>query len=105
MSRTAPSPPPPPPSRTVPPAVPPRCRPRLRAGCRGRPLPPPPPPLRGQPARPPARRRPTGGVVVIVAHSLADFAPARADLDSAGCRRVVFVATMGALHAGHRELI
>jgi pantoate--beta-alanine ligase len=42
---------------------------------------------------------------VIVAHSLADFATARADLDSAGCRRVVFVATMGALHAGHRELI
>jgi pantoate--beta-alanine ligase len=42
---------------------------------------------------------------VIVAHSLADFATARADLDSAGCHRVVFVATMGALHAGHRELI
>jgi pantoate--beta-alanine ligase len=42
---------------------------------------------------------------VIVAHSLADFATARADLDAAGPRRVAFVATMGALHAGHRELI
>jgi pantoate--beta-alanine ligase len=42
---------------------------------------------------------------VIVAHSLADFAVARAELDIAGRRRVVFVATMGALHAGHRALI
>jgi pantoate--beta-alanine ligase len=42
---------------------------------------------------------------VIVAHTLADFAVARADLEAAGCRRVVFVATMGALHAGHRALI
>jgi pantoate--beta-alanine ligase len=42
---------------------------------------------------------------VIVAHSLADFAVARAELDTAGRRRVVFVATMGALHAGHRALI
>jgi pantoate--beta-alanine ligase len=42
---------------------------------------------------------------VIVAHSLADFAVARTQLDAAGCRRVVFVATMGALHDGHRELI
>jgi pantoate--beta-alanine ligase len=42
---------------------------------------------------------------VIVAHSLADFAAARAELDARGCRRVVFVATMGALHAGHRALI
>jgi pantoate--beta-alanine ligase len=42
---------------------------------------------------------------VIVAHSLAAFAAARNELDAAGCRRVVFVATMGALHAGHRELI
>jgi pantoate--beta-alanine ligase len=42
---------------------------------------------------------------VIVAHSLADFAVARAGLDEAGRHRVAFVATMGALHAGHRELI
>jgi pantoate--beta-alanine ligase len=42
---------------------------------------------------------------VIVAHSLADFAAARAGLDAAGRCRVVFVATMGALHAGHRALI
>lgn len=42
---------------------------------------------------------------MIVAHSLPDFAAARADLDAAGHRRVAFVATMGALHAGHRELI
>ena len=42
---------------------------------------------------------------MIVAHSLADFAEARRGLDEAGCRRVVFVATMGALHAGHRALI
>jgi pantoate--beta-alanine ligase len=42
---------------------------------------------------------------VIVAHSLADFAVARAQLEEAGRRRVAFVATMGALHAGHRELI
>lgn len=42
---------------------------------------------------------------MIVAHSLADFAVARAQLDTAGCRRLVFVATMGALHDGHRELI
>jgi len=42
---------------------------------------------------------------VIVAQSLPDFAVARADLDAAGRRRVAFVATMGALHAGHRELI
>ena len=42
---------------------------------------------------------------MIVAHSLADFAVARAELDIAGRRRVVFVATMGALHAGHRALI
>jgi pantoate--beta-alanine ligase len=42
---------------------------------------------------------------VIVAHSLSDFAAARADLDAAGRCRVVFVATMGALHAGHRALI
>jgi pantoate--beta-alanine ligase len=42
---------------------------------------------------------------VIVAHSLADFAVARAELDTAARRRVVFVATMGALHAGHRALI
>ena len=39
---------------------------------------------------------------MIVAHCLAEFAAARAGLDG---RRVVFVATMGALHAGHRELI
>lgn len=42
---------------------------------------------------------------MIVAHSLADFAAARAQLEEAGRRRVAFVATMGALHAGHRELI
>ncbi len=42
---------------------------------------------------------------MIVTHTLADFAAARADLDTAGHRRVAFVATMGALHAGHRELI
>lgn len=42
---------------------------------------------------------------MIVAHSLADFAVARTRLDAEGCRRVVFVATMGALHDGHRELI
>ncbi len=42
---------------------------------------------------------------MIVAHNLADFATARADLDAAGHRHVAFVATMGALHAGHRELI
>jgi len=42
---------------------------------------------------------------VIVAHTLSDFREARLGLDRAGRRRVVFVATMGALHAGHRELI
>jgi pantoate--beta-alanine ligase len=42
---------------------------------------------------------------VIVARTLAEFAAARAELDAGGCRRVVFVATMGALHAGHRTLI
>jgi pantoate--beta-alanine ligase len=42
---------------------------------------------------------------VIVAPSLAEFATARARLHEDGCRRVVFVATMGALHQGHRELI
>jgi len=42
---------------------------------------------------------------VIVAHSLADFAVARAELDADGPRRVALVATMGALHAGHRALI
>lgn len=42
---------------------------------------------------------------MIVAHTLADFAEARRGLDEAGCRQVVFVATMGALHAGHRTLI
>ena len=40
-----------------------------------------------------------------VTHSLAEFVEARRDLDAAGRRRVVFVATMGALHAGHRALI
>ena len=42
---------------------------------------------------------------MIVTHSLADFATARAALDAAGHRRVALVATMGALHAGHRELV
>jgi pantoate--beta-alanine ligase len=42
---------------------------------------------------------------VIVAHTLTDFAAARAELDAAGRTRVALVATMGALHAGHRELI
>ena len=42
---------------------------------------------------------------MIVAQTLADFAEARARLDREGRRRVVFVATMGALHAGHRALI
>ena len=42
---------------------------------------------------------------MIVAHSLPDFAAARADLDAAGHRRVAFVATMGALHAGHLALV
>ncbi len=42
---------------------------------------------------------------MIVTHSLADFTAARADLDADARRRVIFVATMGALHAGHRELI
>ena len=42
---------------------------------------------------------------MIVAHCLAQFAAARADLDAAGRRRLVFVATKGALHAGHRDLI
>jgi len=42
---------------------------------------------------------------VIVAHTLADFAVARDSLVAAGCRRMAFVATMGALHAGHRALI
>jgi len=42
---------------------------------------------------------------VNVTHTLAEFVEARRDLDAAGRRRVVFVATMGALHAGHRSLI
>lgn len=41
---------------------------------------------------------------MIVAHGLADFAAARQRLDER-CARVAFVATMGALHAGHRALI
>jgi len=42
---------------------------------------------------------------VNVTHTLAEFVEARRDLDATGRRRVVFVATMGALHAGHRALI
>ncbi|WP_375429991.1 pantoate--beta-alanine ligase [uncultured Friedmanniella sp.] len=42
---------------------------------------------------------------MIVTYTLADFAEARNALEAEGRRRVVFVATMGALHEGHRSLI
>ncbi|WP_375424634.1 pantoate--beta-alanine ligase [uncultured Friedmanniella sp.] len=42
---------------------------------------------------------------MIVSQTLADFVEARRALEAAGRRRIAFVATMGALHEGHRTLI
>ena len=42
---------------------------------------------------------------MILTTSIADYAERRADLDPQRVRRLVFVATMGALHDGHRSLL
>ena len=42
---------------------------------------------------------------MILTTSVADYAERRADLDPLRTRRLVFVATMGALHDGHRSLL
>lgn len=42
---------------------------------------------------------------MILTQTLAEFVTARAALEATGRRRVAFVATMGALHEGHRSLI
>ena len=42
---------------------------------------------------------------MILTTSVADYAERRADLDPLRSRRLVFVATMGALHDGHRSLL